>query len=364
MSPLSAQEVEKELADLWKPGPQEKAKDLGLHRVYTTNLVAYVPSAEEGNRVERILNDLVEFHPGRYILIKPTAGEAGHPLKHSVSGHCVLGSGRAKSVCCDLIKLEAGEAVLENLYGFTFSLLVPDLPVEFWWAGDLPLGHSFFHHMAEEASRVWVDSSRFNRVIPTLASLAGTWHLRHPRTLLGDLNWLRIHRWRALIAELFDGDWTRFIPEIRRFTVEYGEGSQPARSFYLACWLASQLGWKYKGDRISKFKDELCFEGPRGPVEVILKPVPVQDVKRDRIFSVRIATGGDTPASFTAMRDRDPQCVSVQSEAGNQEVFSRTVSFQHLHSNELLNEGFRHLEQDLVWNKTLQMVGTVLEKSS
>ncbi len=363
MSPLSAQEVEKELSDLWKPGPQDKTKDLGLQRIYTTNLVAYVPSADDGERVERILNDLVESHPGRYILIKPAA-EAGLPLKHSVSGHCVLSNGRAKSICCDLIKLEAGEEAIENLYGFTFSLLVPDLPVEFWWTGDLPTDHSFFHHMADEAIRAWVDSSRFSRVIPTLAFLSAKWESLHPDTILGDLNWLRIHRWRALIAELFDGEWARFIPEIQRFTVEYGEGTQPTRSFYLACWLASQLGWKYKGPRIFEFKDELRFEGPHGPVEVFLKPVPVHDVKRDRIFSVRIATGGENPGLFTVMRDKDPHCVSVQSKVGPLEGSSRAVTFQHLHSNELLNEGFRHLEPDLVWNKTLQMAGTVLEKSS
>jgi hypothetical protein len=85
-------------------------------------------------------------------------------------------------------------------------------------------------------------------------------------------------------------------------------------------------------------------------------------VKRDRIFSVRIETGGGTPGSFTIMRDMDPQCVSVHSKIDGPEGYSRKVCFQHLHSSELLKEGFRHLEPDLVWNRTLQMAGTVLEK--
>jgi len=359
---VSAQSIEKDLAELWKAGPDDKTQELGLQRVYTTNLVAYASDHDEGYRVEQILNDLAEKHPGRYILVRPAADMTEAPLRYFISGHCLFGAGREKRVCCDLIKLVAKPEVIENLYGFTFSLLTPDLPVEFWWPGDLPYENAFFEKMAQESNRVWVDSSKFKKPVQSLARLAAFWHSRYPHTFLGDLNWIRIQRWRSLIAELFDGDWSKSLKDIRQVTIEYGEGTQPTRSFFLACWLASQLDWHYIGPRLSEFSDRLSFEAPNGKVEIHLKPVPVPETKWDRIFAVGISTQGEQEGIFTVVRDQDPHCVIARSEIMHKVAFSRTVSFDHLHSNELLNLGLKHLEEDPLWKKTLLMAGSVLVK--
>ncbi len=361
MSPLTANEVEKDLADLWKAPSGDKTGDLGLQRVYTTNLVTYALNYEAGFRAERILNDLAEHHPGRYILVRPSLEGEEPSLKHFISGHCFIGSDKEKKVCCDLIKLVAGEGVIENLYGFTFALLLPDLPVEFWWPGDLSISNPFFQRMAEESDRVWVDSSKFSDPVGSLALLAATWKTRHPDTLLEDLNWVRIHRWRALIAELFDGEWAIYLKEIQKVTIEYGDGTSPTRGFTLACWLAHQLGWGYQGPRVTLFPNELNFTSPHGPVKVILKPVPVRDLKRDLILAVRLETSGKRSGRFTVARSEDPSQVLSQSEIDGQKSFSRTVSFQHLHSNELLGEGLKHLQEDQIWTGTLRMAGTILE---
>ncbi len=359
---VSAQSIEKDLADLWKSGPDDKSQELGLQRVYTTNLVAYASGHDEGYRVEQILNDLAEKHPGRYILVRPAADTTEPALRSYISGHCLFGAGREKRVCCDLIKLVAQPEIIENLYGFTFSLLMPDLPVEFWWPGDLPYENAFFEKMAQESNRVWVDSSKFKKPVQSIARLAAFWHSRYPHTFLGDLNWIRIQRWRSLIAELFDGEWAKALKGIRQVTIEYGEGTQPTRSFFLACWLAVQLDWKYLGPRLSEFSDRLTFEAPQGKVEIYLKPVPVPETKWDRIFAVGISTQGEQEGIFTVVRDQDPYCVIARSEIMHKVAFSRTVSFDHLHSNELLNLGLKHLEEDPLWKKTLLMAGSVLVK--
>ncbi len=358
----TAQSIEKDLADLWKQGPEENVKGAGLQKVYTTNLVAYASGHDEGYRVEQILNDLAEDHPGRYILIRPAADPTEPALRHYVSGHCFFEEGREKRICCDLVKLVAQKDVIENLYGFTFSLLLPDLPVEFWWPGDLPYNNVFFDKMAEESNRVWVDSSKFKEPIKSIARLSAFWDKRYHPTLLEDLNWVRLKRWRALIAELFDGVWAKYLGHIRQVTIEYGEGSQPTRSFLLACWLAAQLGWKYTGPRFSSYPNQLEFESPEGPVQVLLKPVPVPDPSLDRIFAIGLVTDGVEPGIFTVVRDEDPHCVVVRSEISHKLAFSRTVTFEHLHTNELLHVGLKHLEPDPVWKKTLAFAGTLLEK--
>ena len=225
----------------------------------------------------------------------------------------------------------------------------------------MPHGNSFFSAMAGQSNRVWVDSSKFKEPIPSLARFAALWDKRYPHTQLGDLNWIRTQRWRALIAEMFDGEWSKFLKDIQQVTIEYAESNQPTRSFFIACWLATQLGWKYKGSPLSSFPQEIDFEGPKGNIQVLLKPVPVTD-QADRIFAVGLTAGGEHPAIFTVIRDQDPHCVVARSEIDHKTAFNRVVSFEHLHSNELLAEGLRHLEPDWVWKKTLAMAGTILEK--
>jgi glucose-6-phosphate dehydrogenase assembly protein OpcA len=176
------------------------------------------------------------------------------------------------------------------------------------------------------------------------------------------LNWIRIQRWRGLIAEMFDGEWSKYLKNVKKISIAYGEGGRPTRSFFLACWLASRLNLKYTGKRISAIPNELKFEGPQGEIEVIFTPVPIRDTKVGRIFAVGLTTDGDQPAIFTVIRDEDPHVVSVRSEVNEKVAFARSVSFEHLHSNQLLNIGLKHLEEDLVWMKTLQLMGTVLEK--
>jgi hypothetical protein len=353
----SAQDIEQDLTGLWKaPGIGQGA---GLKRIYTTNLVAYASDHEDGYRVEGILSDLVEYHPGRYILVRPAEDTTEAPLRYYVSGRCLSWADPEKRVCCDMVKLVAQKEIIENLYGFTYSVLVPDLPVEFWWPGDMPYYNSFFEHMAENATRVWVDSSKFKDPVQAVGRLAAFWQKRYPRTTLADMNWIRIKRWQSLLAELFDGEWAKYLQQIKQITIEYGEGSTPLRSFYLAAWLAAQLGWKHKQPRLSSLSETLVFQGPQGDIEVNLKPIPAPDDRADRIFAVGIMTQGEYPAIFTVARDEDPHTIIARSEINHQLAFTRVVSFDHLHSDDVLAIGIKNAESDPVWKKTLHMLGTI-----
>ncbi len=363
---LTAQRIEKDLAELWKALPGDKEKDLGLQRVYTTNLVSYTENPTDAFRVERTLHHLAEIHPGRYLLVRPGEEDGEEPLPSvtpMLSGHCFLFQEREKRVCCELVQLVARPDAMEHLYGLAFSNLLPDLPVEFWWPGALAPRHPFFSQMAGESTRVWVDSSRFAGFVNQLVTLAETWKGTYPRVHLGDLNWVRLNRWRALIAELFDGEWAQYLPRIREVTVKFGAPAQPVRPFYLACWLAAQLGWRYAGPPIASNPKELKFNGPQGEVFVRLEPVPVQDELKDRIYSVGLATGGDKPGLFTVDRAEDPFSVKARAQVESRTTFSRTVTFEHLHTYELLSLGLRHLETDTAFEKMMKVASSILEKA-
>ena len=90
--------------------------------------------------------------------------------------------------------------------------------------------------------------------------------------------------------------------------------------------------------------------------------MPVQDAKRDRIFAVGILTGGEHPAFFSIVRDADPHMVMARAEVQGGESFARAVTFDHLHSNQVLAEGLKNLGTDEVWDRVLELAGQVLEK--
>ena len=173
------------------------------------------------------------------------------------------------------MQLVAAPETMDHLYGLAFSLLLPDLPVEFWWPGELSLRHPFFNQMAGEATRVWVDSSRFKEVLVNLMALAETWKARFPRTELGDLNWVRLSRWRALIAELFDGEWSPYLAKIKEVTVKY-RGTKPIRFALFTC----PVGWPPNWDGFPRDPDlkrsptGFNSKGPQGEISVKLEPVP------------------------------------------------------------------------------------------
>lgn len=356
----SAQDVLRDLADLWKTEEGVQGAGPGLQRLYTVNLVAFAKDPDGGLFAERVMRELTATHPGRYVLVCPATDPEAPPLQHFVVGHCIFSPHRDRRLCGDIVKLVAREEVLERLYGFTLALLVPDIPVELWWPGDVPLRSPFFRHVAENADRVWVDSSRFGNPERSLSRLAREWSRLFPGTILGDLNWIRFARWRALIAELFDGDWVPYLSRIRRVTVEYGEGSQPTRGILLASWLASRLGWTYPGAPFEKFPDRIAFRAPGGEVEFLARPVPVKDRSRDRIFAVALETGGDPPGLFTVVRQEDPECVSAWSQVGGKTAFSRTVRFEHLQSLRLLSEALRHSGCDRAYKGAMGVLRDLL----
>lgn len=360
MSTTTRQVIEQELKALWRSEHPGADTSNSTQRNYTLNLVVYAPNLTACGEADGALKELTPIHPGRYIMLCQAPAEESARLHHHVASHCIFDPGRNKRICCDLITLEAKDGLLEDLYGLTLSLLISDLPVEFWWLGDLPLNNPFFHKIADDSDRVWVDSVKFERPAEAMAILAATWDQAFPNTILADLNWVRIQRWRHLIADLFDGEWTPYLWQIRELTIEYGEGRQPTRSFLLACWMAGQLGWRYEGERLTEFPEHLEFAAAHGPVTVRIQPVAVTDQERDRLYAVRIRTAGEHQGLFSVVREQDPQCVLAFSEIDGQPAFSRVLCFEHLEAVQLLSEGLRGWGRDPGWEGALGVMRAVM----
>jgi glucose-6-phosphate dehydrogenase assembly protein OpcA len=358
---ITSSQIEKELLNFWIDSENKVSPKKSFQRIYTTNVVVYTSKHLFGHYAENSLGELSTRHPGRYILIRPANDLNTDPVRFFISGHFQIGDKNEKRNCCEIIKLVSHSPILNQMYSFASSLLMPDLPLEFWWIGQIPQNDLFFSKMSSIADRIWVDSQIFENPLWDLKNFELSSRKYNKDILLGDLNWIRIYRWREIIAELFDGAWSRYLLRIKNITIKFGEGFSSFRGLLMACWMAVNLKWNYIGKGIQTFPEKLEFQSlNREPITVYFQKVKDSDAM-NRLYSVEIETSEPEKAIFQVKREKDPQCVLSQSIVNGEIIFSRTTYFEHLHSSQLLLEGLKRFEPDRVFEKVLQLIRTMVE---
>ena len=71
--------------------------------------------------------------------------------------------GGGKQVCSEEINIVAGGDRIHRVPPVVNALLIPDMPVAFWWVGDLPNEHEeYVELLLEPADRLIVDSVAFD----------------------------------------------------------------------------------------------------------------------------------------------------------------------------------------------------------
>ncbi|MDQ3743693.1 MAG: glucose-6-phosphate dehydrogenase assembly protein OpcA, partial [Acidobacteriota bacterium] len=201
---VDAARLEKELARMWAEmsAPKEGGQAGGVVRACVLNLVVYVAGREECPEVNDLLEDIVERHPCRAILIVADRAATQPRLEAFVSTRCQLTPRGSKQVCGEQVTIEADGPVVETASTAVAPLLVPDVPVFLWWK-DIPHQEDkLFDHLAEMADRVVIDSASFDRPHKDALRLAAI--LKRGGLRLSDLNWGRLTSWRSLVASFWD----------------------------------------------------------------------------------------------------------------------------------------------------------------
>ncbi|MFN7343291.1 MAG: glucose-6-phosphate dehydrogenase assembly protein OpcA, partial [bacterium] len=96
-----------------------------------------VYSEKSGSLLEnsRIINELTRDNACRAILVEIDRNEAAS-LRAWITAHCHLSHGQ-KSVCCEQISFRLTGRVTGRFRNTVFSHLNSDLPLVFWWQGEL-----------------------------------------------------------------------------------------------------------------------------------------------------------------------------------------------------------------------------------
>lgn len=225
--------IDRELRKLWE---QDEART----NASLMNLVVY--SEKPGALIENsaIIHDLTREHACRAILV---GVESAHPqasVRAWITAHCHLAHGM-KSVCCEQIALHLTGKVTGRFRNTVFAHLNSDLPLIFWWQGELT--SIFSERLVSVIDRLIVDSSQWAEPATAFDRIEALASNSHP-LVLQDLEWSRSWQFRLGIAGLFDDPVAqRALPDITAVEISHHPAHRNA-ALQLLAWLAVQAGWR------------------------------------------------------------------------------------------------------------------------
>ncbi len=225
--------IEKELRKLWEQDEAQTNASL-------MNLVVY--SEKPGALIENsaIIRNLTREHACRAILVAIDRHEPLPSLRAWITAHCHLADGR-KSVCCEQIAFYLTGKVTGRFRNTVFSHLNSDLPLVFWWQGEL--SEILTERLVSVMDRFMIDSSSWGNPAASFAMIQEA-SQANPDLVIQDHAWTRSWQFRVGIASLFDDPVAQqALPEINNVEIIYHPDHRNSALQILA-WLAVQAGWK------------------------------------------------------------------------------------------------------------------------
>jgi glucose-6-phosphate dehydrogenase assembly protein OpcA len=230
-------QIDRELRRLWE---QDDART----NASLMNLVVY--SEKHGSLVENseIIRDLTRDHSCRAILVEIDRDCPEPGLRAWITAHCHLSHGM-KSICCEQIAFHLTGRVTGRFRNTVFAHLNSDLPLVFWWQGEL--SPVFTERLVSVMDRLIIDSSSWKDPAARFAQLCEAMQA-NGELVLQDLAWTRSWQFRVGIAGLFDDPVARqSLPEIDGVEITHHPAHRNS-ALQIAAWLAVQAGWSDSPD--------------------------------------------------------------------------------------------------------------------
>lgn len=331
--------IEKSLSELWRG--QQDGED-AVTRAALWNVVAHTSTSEAHVHAAETLGRASGVVPQRTIVIRANpAAEA--ELTSWISANCHLVGG-GKQVCSEEINIVAGGDRIHRVPPVVNALLIPDMPVAFWWIGDLPSEHEeYVELLLGPADRLIVDSVHFDSPADlALVSRIG----EQTATAPADLNWVRLEEWRAATASIFDPPAMRNrLRAIRRVRVISGSSNheffgESVESLLFASWLSAQVG--HTVDANGK------VEGAAGSIDYVFERRH-QSTDIGGIVLVEISFEDGACASIARDRERGVLVANVDGSVMVQSV-TRTLAQR---TDQLIVRQLKRIEGDRVLRRVL-----------
>lgn len=272
--PIPLRDVEAELARrvraLQQPGEPPPL------RARMSNLMIYCDSPARADAIAEQVPALAQVHPARVLLL--VAEPAARPLTATVAVR-ERSAGAGRTTAIEWVTLRAGGPEVDRLPYAVRPLLLGNLPVNLWWAAEVPASTAgpLLDELAEDAEQVLYDNAGWADPARVLAATAA-WVEGFERLpgagqpgwrIVTDLNWRRLRPWRLLLAQALDpASAPGALETITELAIEHGPHAA-VQGWLLAGWLASRLGWRLiDGTVVSGSRSAWRFAATQGEVRV------------------------------------------------------------------------------------------------
>lgn len=226
-------EIDRELRRLWE---QDEART----NASLMNLVVYSEKPGSLLKNSAIIHDLTQEHACRAILVEINRAEPLPSLRAWITAHCHLAHGR-KSVCCEQIAFYLTGIVTGRFRNTVFAHLNSDLPLVFWWQGEL--SDILTERLVSVIDRLIVDSSCWADPAASFRRIEEAARANSD-LIIQDHEWTRTWQFRLGVASVFeDPAAQQVLPDIESVEITHHPAHRNAALQMLA-WLATQAGWR------------------------------------------------------------------------------------------------------------------------
>jgi glucose-6-phosphate dehydrogenase assembly protein OpcA len=211
----------KELDAAWAAlGHQES----GVLRACSMTFIVLAGAKDDAQELGGVLADLMHEHPSRTIVLR-----LGDAFDARVTVQCWMPFGQRQQICCEQIEIVCTPQTMDEAAALLLGLTVPDLPVNLWLRGGEWLDHTHCSAILRLADKVIADGARLGR-LPEPA---------RPETVIADLAWTRITRWRQTIFQILEN---RPVERLDALEIHHAGTPTSLAVRYLGAWLQTTLG--------------------------------------------------------------------------------------------------------------------------
>ena len=224
--------VDKELRLLWENDDANTNASL-------INLAVFSEQKDALFKNSEIVSEVTRDHACRAILIGTNRSEETASVRAWITAHCNLSGGK-KSVCCEQIAFQLAGTAKGRLRNTVFAHLNSDLPLVFWWQGEL--SSIFSERLYNLIDRFVYDSAEWENTLESFKlieqAIDDTGHF-----LPMDFEWTRSFQIRLAIACLFDDPMAnRALEAISEVKIVVHPDHETAALQVLA-WIMKRLDW-------------------------------------------------------------------------------------------------------------------------
>jgi glucose-6-phosphate dehydrogenase assembly protein OpcA len=344
---MSVEQIERELGRL----RMNEDGTLGL-RASVLNLIV-VTDEDSAEGVTRSVSNIAGRYPSRAIVLISDPEEGETNLEFQLSAFCSTRGGSGAQVCAEQVTIHAEGPPAEHLESLAGPLLISDLPVFLWYPGPFSPSSVEFAGMAALADRIIIDSAAAGDCETSLHEIAGL--LAEPeKPAIGDLQWVQLSPWRALVAELFSSpERAGELERLRGVEILHAPDGE-CRALLFVGWLASTLGWSLEDVTRTAEGREVRFAGPSGEVSAKMSPTsPDARFRQVRLYS--------NDYGFGVARSRDLSEAHTTVTRDDELLAERTVHLGHFDLGVLLGEELQYRGRDELYEAALRTAVEMLD---